>query len=43
MSKVQVHVDSLEDMGKRFISAWKRAEAAERVDKGDPSRPGGSD
>jgi len=33
MSKVQVHVDSLEDMGKRFISAWKRAEAAERVDE----------
>ncbi len=31
MNKVQVHVDSLEDMGKRFISAWKRAEAAERV------------
>ena len=33
MNKVQVHVDSLEDMGKRFISAWKRAEAAEHVDE----------
>ncbi len=33
MSKVQVHVDSLEDMGKRFVSAWKRAEAGERVDE----------
>lgn len=32
MSKVQVHVDSLEDMGKRFVSAWKRAEAGEPVD-----------
>ena len=33
MSKVQVHMDSLEDMGKRFVSAWKRAEAGERVDE----------
>ncbi|MGH8611612.1 MAG: hypothetical protein ACREYF_06105 [Gammaproteobacteria bacterium] len=33
MSKVQVHVDGLEDMGKRFVSAWKRAEAGERVDE----------
>lgn len=33
MSKVQVHVDSLEDMGKRFVSAWKRAEAGEPVDE----------
>jgi predicted transcriptional regulator len=29
-AKVQVHVDSLQDMGKRFVSAWKRA------DKGEP-------
>lgn len=28
-SKVQVHVDSLQDMGKRFVSAWKRAEHGE--------------
>jgi predicted transcriptional regulator len=33
MSKVQVHVDSLEDMGKRFVSAWKRAGVGERVDE----------
>ena len=33
MSKVRVHVDSLEDMGKRFVSAWKRAEIGERVDE----------
>jgi predicted transcriptional regulator len=33
MSKVRVHVDSLEDMGKRFVSAWRRAETGERVDE----------
>ena len=33
MSKVRVHVDRLEDMGKRFVSAWKRAAAGERVDE----------
>ena len=32
MSIVQVHVDSLEDMGKRIASVWKRAEAGEQVD-----------
>jgi predicted transcriptional regulator len=31
MSKVQVHVGSLADMGKRFTSAWKRAESGKRV------------
>lgn len=30
-AKVQVHVDSLQDMGKRFVSAWKRAEKGETV------------
>lgn len=30
-SKVQVHVDSLQDMGNRFASAWKRAEQGEAV------------
>ncbi len=32
-AKVQVHVDSLQDMGKRFVSAWKRAEAGEPVNE----------
>lgn len=31
MSKVQVHVGSLKDMGERFVSAWKRAERGQRV------------
>lgn len=31
MSKVQVHVGSLQDMGKRFTDAWHRAEAGELV------------
>lgn len=26
-AKVQVHVGGLEDMGRRFVDAWKRAEA----------------
>lgn len=30
-AKVQVHVDSLQDMGKRFVSAWNRAEKGEPV------------
>ncbi|RZL04504.1 MAG: hypothetical protein EOP36_00385 [Rubrivivax sp.] len=30
-SKVQVHVDSLQDMGNRFASAWKRAEQGKAV------------
>lgn len=32
-TKVQVHVDSLRDMGNRFISAWKRAEQGEAVNE----------
>lgn len=31
MSKVQVHVGSLKDMGDRFVSAWHRAERGHRV------------
>lgn len=31
--KVQVHVDSLEDMGARFVDAWHRAKAGEAVDE----------
>jgi predicted transcriptional regulator len=27
----QVHVGSLQDMGKRFVSAWRRAELGEQV------------
>ena len=27
----QVHVGSLQDMGKRFVSAWRRAEQSEQV------------
>jgi len=29
--KVQVHVGTIEDMGRRFVSAWHRAEGGERV------------
>lgn len=32
-AKVQVHVDSLQDMGKRFVSAWKRAEMGEPINE----------
>ena len=31
MSKVQVHVGSLKDMGKRFADAWRCAEAGQDV------------
>lgn len=32
MSKrVKVHVGTLEEMGKRFVSAWKRLESGDRV------------
>ncbi len=31
--KAQVHVDSLQHMGQRFVSAWHRAEAGEPVDE----------
>lgn len=31
--KAQVHVDSLEHMGRRFVDAWHRAEAGEQVDE----------
>lgn len=33
MSKVQVNVGSLADMGKRFASAWNRAAAGEQVNE----------
>lgn len=29
--KVNIHVGDIEDMGKRFISAWRRAEKGEKV------------
>jgi predicted transcriptional regulator len=29
--KVKVHVGTLDDMGKRFVSAWRRLERGERV------------
>jgi predicted transcriptional regulator len=32
-NKIQVHVDGLQDMGKRFVSAWKRAEKGEPVNE----------
>lgn len=31
MSTALVHVDSLHDMGKRFVDAWRRAERGEPV------------
>jgi predicted transcriptional regulator len=31
MSKLQAHVGSIKDMGKRFADAWRRAEAGEVV------------
>ena len=31
MSKVQVHVGSLADMGRRFVDAWHRTERGETV------------
>lgn len=31
MSKVQVHVGSLEGMGRRFVDAWQRAERGKMV------------
>lgn len=34
-AKVQPHLDSLRDMGKRFVNAWKRAEKGEPVNKGE--------
>ena len=33
MSKVQVHVGTLADMGARFAGAWNRAAAGEQVDE----------
>jgi predicted transcriptional regulator len=32
-TSVQVHVDGLEDMGRRFVAAWHRAVAGEAVDE----------
>jgi hypothetical protein len=29
--KLQVHIGTMEDMGRRFVSAWHRAAAGERV------------
>lgn len=31
--KIQVHVDSLEEMGRRFVDAWHRAQAGQAVDE----------
>lgn len=33
MSKVQVNVGTLADMGKRFVGAWNRAAAGKRVNE----------
>jgi predicted transcriptional regulator len=33
MTKMNVHVGSARDMGKRFVSAWNRAQAGEKVDE----------
>ena len=33
MSKVQVHVGNLADMGARFAGAWNRAAAGEQVNE----------
>ena len=33
MAEIKVHVDRLEDMAGRFLSAWKRAEAGEELDE----------
>lgn len=32
-TKIQVHVDALAAMGKRFVDAWNRAQAGEPVDE----------
>ncbi len=31
--KVQVHVDDLDAMGRRFVDAWRRAESGQAVDE----------
>ena len=33
MTKMNVHVDSLEDMGRRFVDAFRRAQEGEMVDE----------
>lgn len=33
MSEVNMHIGTLEEMGDRFVSAWKRAEAGEAVNE----------
>ncbi len=33
MSKVDLHIGTLDDMGKRFVDAWHRAEQGEEVDE----------
>ena len=33
MSKVKLHTGSVEDMGRRFVDAWKRASAGKPVDE----------
>ena len=33
MSKVKLHAGTIDDMGRRFVDAWKRAEAGARVDE----------
>lgn len=33
MSEVKLHVGDIDDMGKRFIDAWKRAEKGQKVEE----------
>jgi predicted transcriptional regulator len=33
MSKVKVHIGNLDDMGRRFVDAWHRAEKGESVNE----------
>ena len=33
MSKVKLHTGTIDDMGRRFVDAWKRASAGEAVDE----------
>ena len=33
MNKVKLHIGLIDDMGRRFVDAWKRASAGETVDE----------
>lgn len=33
MSETQLHVESLDDVGRRFVAGWRRMEAGEAVDE----------